>query len=201
MKAELALDKLVEGNKRFVEATAGDGEIITSVSCPDKETQKPFAVILGCADSRVPAEIVFNCGVGDLFVVRVAGNTVAPSQIGSIEIGCQYFGAELIVVLGHTGCGAIKVTVDTLLDGTPRESSNIAAIVESVSPAVQGLVDNKMYDDRDHLCKIATHANIKQSVERLSQQSDILRDLIASSKLKIVGAEYSLETGVVQFLD
>ena len=201
MKAEQALLKLIEGNKRFVEATSGDGEVVTDISCVDQETQKPFAVILGCADSRVPPELVFNCGVGDLFVVRVAGNTVAPSQLGSIEIGCEYFGAELIVVLGHTGCGAVKVTIDSLLEDAPRDSNNIAAIVDSVSPAVQELVNEKVYDDRDHLIEIAIHANIKQSVHGLSQHSEILRNLVADSKLKIVGAEYSIKTGIVQFLD
>lgn len=200
MKAEQALLKLIEGNRRFVEATNGGGEVVTDISCVDKEVQKPFAVILGCSDSRVPAELVFNCGVGDLFVVRVAGNTIAPSQIGSIEIGCQYFGAQLVVVLGHTGCGAIAATIDTLLDGKPRESRGIDAIVDTVSPAINELLNVKTYNDRDYLFEIATRANIKQSVDGLSNQSEILSDLMANSKLKIVGAEYSIETGVVEFL-
>ena len=201
MNAEQALKKLIDGNKRYVEATAGEGEIATNVGGANIETQKPFAVILGCADSRVPAEIIFNCGVGDLFVVRVAGNTIAPSQIGSIELGCQYFGAELVVVLGHTGCGAVEVTIESLLEGTPRESSNIEAIVDRVSPAVQELVNQNNYRDRDHLSEIAIHANVRQSVQGLTQQSEILSNLVAQSKLKIVGAEYSIETGIVHFLD
>lgn len=201
MKATQALEKLIEGNERFVTATSGGGEIISQVTLGDTTTQNPFAIILGCSDSRVPAELVFHVGLGDLFVIRVAGNIVAPSQIGSIEFACQQFGTELVVVLGHTHCGAIKATVDALLGDPDSMSSNLAAIVDRVTPAVHEIVNDNIHTDHDHLLHIASHANIRQSVKGLQLRSRIIRDLIKHDNLKIVGAEYSIETGVVSFLD
>jgi len=201
MKAEQALQKLIEGNQRFVSATSNGGEIITKACRGDSSSQSPFAVILGCSDSRVPAELVFYRGLGDLFVIRVAGNIVAPSQIGSVEFACQKFGTELVVVLGHTNCGAINATVDALLSGSDTMSNNLAAIVDSVTPAVHQIVSDNAHSDHQQLLQDATHANIRQSVQGLQLHSRIIRDLVKNNKLTIIGAEYSIETGIVDFLD
>ena len=161
--------------------------------------QAPFAIILGCSDSRVPAELVFDQGVGDLFVIRVAGNIVAPSQIGSIEFACQQFGTQLVVVMGHSRCGAISATVDALTGDPDQISSNLAAIVDRVTPAVYRVVADGVGQDRDKLLYDAMRANIKYSTKQLQCRSRILNDLINKKQLVIVGAEYSIETGKVEF--
>lgn len=200
MNAELALQKLKSGNQKFVKATAQGAELSTSLRQLDPaEGQKPFAVVLGCSDSRVPAELVFHCGLGDLFVIRVAGNIVAPSQIGSIEFACQHFGTELVVVLGHSHCGAIKATVEALLNDPDEISPNVASIVDRVTPAVLPIVNKKGDSDRDELVHLAMRANVGQSVNGLQTRSMALRSLVKRGKLKIIGAEYSIETGEVEF--
>lgn len=200
MKADQAIKALVEGNKRFVDAKANDGELSTQIGEVNTKSQSPFAIILGCSDSRAPLELIFNCGVGDLFVVRVAGNIASASQIGSIEFACQHFNTELVVVLGHTHCGAVEATLNSLHSGAQNISNNIADIVNIITPAVSGVV-NGSSDDRDHLLRQATHANVQQSVDNLSLNSSVIRELISNNKLKIIGAVYSIESGDVQFLD
>jgi carbonic anhydrase len=200
MKAEDALEKLKAGNQQFVQATSRGDELRTTINREDMiKSQKPFAIILGCSDSRVPAELVFYQGLGDLFVIRVAGNIVAPSQIGSIEFACQQFGTQLVVVLGHTHCGAIQATVDSLIGDPDQLSPNLAAIVDRVTPAVIPIVSGHEDEDIQELMHKSMHANVEQSVSMLQVRSRILRGLIRQGQLKIVGAEYSVESGVVDF--
>ena len=202
MNAEDALKKLKQGNLRFVETCQDDGQLITLVDLNNMASaQNPFAVVLGCSDSRVPAELIFHQSLSDLFVIRVAGNIVAPSQIGSVEYACQHLGVQLVVVLGHTQCGAIGATVDSLLGDTDPLSPNIAAIVDRMTPAVQPLI--KEYDqvDKNKLLHQAGRANVQQSVQSLYKSSAIIENLVDAGNLKIVGAECSLETGVVKFYD
>ena len=202
MDPDKALELLKEGNKQYIEGTINDAEInINTRRKSIEEGQSPFAVILGCSDSRVPAELVFNQGLGDLFVVRVAGNIIAASQIGSIEFACQNFGSRLIVVLGHSHCGAIKATVDSLLNTPGDISPNIASIVEELLPAVRPVVEERKSDNTDQLVHQAMRANIEQSVNGLETRSTVLSDMVNSKQIKIVGAEYCLETGVVDFYD
>jgi len=202
MNPDLALQKLKDGNALFAEAMATGEGFNTNISKSNFTLkQKPFAIILGCSDSRVPAEMVFRQGLGDLFVIRVAGNVVAPSQIGSVEFACQQFGTELVVVLGHQHCGAISATVDSLLGDPNALSPNVAAIVDRVTPAVHSIVEENQSSDREELLHKAMRANVEQSVNGLQMRSRIIRGLIGQGRLKVVGAEYSLESGVVKFFD
>lgn len=195
-----ALARLKAGNARFVE----NQHHRSSDSHPEKRDalvggQEPFAIILGCSDSRVPAEIVFDQGLGDLFVIRVAGNIVAPSQIGSVEFAAETFGTKLVVVMGHTKCGAIAATVDELQRDSAHRSVNLRAIVNRIRPSVESLLALK--PEREALIKHATHANIRASVNQLQHGSEILESLVEQKKLLIVGAEYAIETGIVTFFD
>jgi len=161
---------------------------------------RPFAIILGCSDSRVPAEIVFDQGLGDLFVIRVAGNIVAPSQVGSVEFAAERYETRLVVVLGHTQCGAILATLEELRQPT-EQSRNLLAIVDRIRPSVQGLLHTSLKDDPDALVREAVRANIRASADHLRHGSALLEQLIRDRGLLVVGAEYSLETGVVDFFD
>ena len=201
MKALNILESLKAGNQRFID---GDSKIQALASPKRREAvadrQKPIAVILGCSDSRVPAEIVFDQGLGDLFVIRVAGNIVAPSQIGSIEIAIEQFGVELVVVLGHSNCGAVEVTIEDLLDLSESNSEYLEGIVSRIRPALKPLIEDHVKNDGS-LKNRAVKANINASVRQLERGSEILARLVATEKLMIVGAEYSLDTGLVSFLD
>jgi carbonic anhydrase len=163
------------------------------------QDQEPFAIILGCSDSRVPAEIVFDQGLGDLFVIRVAGNIVAPSQIGSVEFAAAQFGTRLVVVMGHTRCGAILATLDQLQQPEDSQSPNLRSIVDRVRPSVEPLLRTDLRHDRDALVRRAVRANVDHSVNQLRHGSLILERMIDNGELRIVGAEYSLETGEVVF--
>jgi carbonic anhydrase len=163
--------------------------------------QQPFAIILGCSDSRVPAEFVFDQGLGDLFVIRVAGNIVAPSQVGSVEFAAARYGSRLVVVLGHSQCGAILATLDELQKPTTDQSPNLRAIVDRVRPSVEGLLATEIRHDMNALVKQAVCANIRASVDHLRHGSQVLEQLIQDEGLLVVGAEYSLETGVVDFFE
>jgi carbonic anhydrase len=156
---------------------------------------------LGCSDSRVPAEIVFDQGLGDLFVIRVAGNIVAPSQVGSVEFAAERFGTRLVVVLGHSQCGAILATLEELQRPTDRQSSNLRSIVNRVRPSVEALLATDLANDLDELVKQAVRANVRASTNHLRSGSQILENMIENQGLLVVGAEYSLETGVVDFFD
>jgi carbonic anhydrase len=197
-----ALQRLQEGNRRFVAGDAGQGGTLTRARRSELVAgQKPFAVILGCSDSRVPAEIVFDQGLGDLFVIRVAGNIVAPSQVGSVEFAVERFGTPLVVVLGHSQCGAIVATVEALERPSETRSLNMGSIVERIRPSVEILLDTSLRNDHDALVHHAVRANIRTSAHHLRHGSQIIEDLIRKKQLLVVGAEYSLETGVVEFFD
>lgn len=169
---------------------------------PDLVTaQQPFAIVLGCSDSRVPAELVLGQGFGDLFVIRVAGNIVAPSQIGSVEFAAERFGTRLVVVLGHSQCGAVAATVEELLRPRQSQSPNLLSIVDRVRFAVEPLLATELRSDADALVRQAVRANVSVSANRLRHGSKILKRLIANDGLTVVGAEYSLESGVVEYFD
>jgi len=197
-----ALKRLREGNLRFAASLRGSDAPQVVARRPELVMdQEPVAIILGCSDARVPAEIVFDQGLGDLFVIRVAGNIVAPSQVGSVEFAAARFGTRLVVVLGHSGCGAILATLEELQRPTENQSRNLQSIVDRVRPSVEALLMTDLRRDLDALVKQAVRANIRASVNHLRHGSQVLEQLIQDEGLRVVGAEYSLETGVVQFLD
>jgi carbonic anhydrase len=200
--AREALKRLREGNLRFSSSVRGSGDFLTQSSRPElTNNQQPFAIILGCSDSRVPAEIVFDQGLGTLFVIRVAGNIVAPSQVGSVEFAAARFGTRLVVVLGHSECGAIVATLEELQRPTETQSLNLASIVDRVRPSVEGLLETDLRHDLDALVKQAVRLNIRASANHLRHGSQVLEQLIQNDGLVVVGAEYSLQTGVVEFFD
>ena len=197
-----ALELLQEGNRRFTSDTSSrDGFSSRLRRIETASGQQPFAAILGCSDSRVPVEIVFDQGLGDLFVIRVAGNIVAPSQIGSVEFAAEEFGPRLVVVLGHTQCGAIRTTLEQLQRPKENQSHNLHSIVDLIRPSVEGLLATPLRHDLDALAREAVRANIRASVRHLHHGSDIIEQLIQKAGLMVVGAEYSLETGVVDFFE
>jgi len=200
--AHEALQRLRDGNRRFTsnvrsrDSLAGEARRVEVAA-----GQEPFAIILGCSDSRVPAEIVFDQGLGDLFVIRVAGNIVAPSQIGSVEFAADRYGTRLVVVLGHSQCGAILATIEELTRPTVNQSRNLHSIVDRVRPAVEPLLRTELRRDPEALVRNAVRANVRISAGHLRHGSGILEHLIEKDGLAVVGAEYSLETGVVDFFD
>ncbi len=197
-----ALHRLREGNLRFVSNIRGSDAFVSHTRRVELSAgQQPFAIILGCSDSRVPAEIVFDQGLGDLFVIRVAGNIVAPSQVGSVEFAAARYGTRLVVVLGHSQCGAILATIEELRMPTERQSHNLHAIVDRVRPSVEGLLARASGQDTERLVQQAVRANIRASVHHLRHGSSVLEQLIRDEGVLVVGAEYSLETGVVEFFD
>jgi len=191
-----ALERLREGNRRFVAGTSNIDEALSSARRAELVGgQSPFAVILACSDSRVPVELIFDQGLGDLFVIRVAGNIVAPSQIGSVEFAAAQLGTRLVIVLGHSNCGAVEATLKELAQDQQQRSPNLRAIVDRIRPAVESLMsdDVSLHD--------AVAANVRQSVSQLQHGSQILEEMIETDELAIVGAEYSIESGEVTFLD
>lgn len=202
IKAQDALTRLRDGNRRFVSGMRNQrSQPIQSRREEIAEGQEPFAIILGCSDSRVPAELVFDQGLGDLFVIRVAGNIVAPSQIGSVEFSAAKFHTRLVVVLGHSQCGAVLATLDELQQPAEHQSHNIQSIVDRIRPSVEPLLGSDSPLGSQLLVERAVRANVEYSVSQLRHGSRILEDLIDNDGLVIVGAEYSLETGEVEFLD
>lgn len=197
-----ALERLRAGNQRFV-ANVRSLEALTSHTRRAElaKGQQPFAIILGCSDSRVPAEIVFDQGLGDLFVIRVAGNVVAASQVGSVEFAAAKFGTRLVVVLGHTQCGAITATVEELMRPSTTQSQNIKSIVDRILPSVATLMETELRHDARALIAAAVRANVRAAANQLRHGSPILENLIERDGLLVVGAEYSLETGIVDFFD
>jgi len=196
-----ALERLRQGNRRFVSESSRDGTDANRRRRELVDRQEPLAIILGCSDSRVPAEIVFDQGLGDLFVIRVAGNIIASSLVGSVEFAAEQFGTRLVVVLGHSGCGAVQATLEDLERPKGSRSPNIRSIVERIEPSVEALLETELRNDRDKLLKKAVRANIRASANQLRHGSSILEKLIEQNGLLVVGAEYSLETGVVDFFD
>jgi carbonic anhydrase len=200
--AREALQRLREGNRRFAAGAPGHGAL-SHVERRNELTagQEPFAIVLGCSDSRVPAEIVFDQGLGDLFVIRVAGNVVASSQVGSVEFAASRFRTRLVVVLGHSQCGAIAATLEELRQPGTARSRGLRSIVDRVRPSVEALLATDLRHDPEALVRLAVRANIHASVDHLRHGSDVLEQLIEHEGLCVVGAEYSLESGVVEFLD
>ncbi|GGI54245.1 carbonic anhydrase [Oxalicibacterium solurbis] len=200
--AKEALDRLREGNLRFVadKSNAGDASLATRRR-EIADGQQPFAIILGCSDSRVPAEMVFDQGLGDLFVIRVAGNIVAPSQVGSVEFAAERYNTKLVVVLGHSQCGAILATLEALKSPGEGTSRNLQSIVDRIRPSVETLLDSGIRHDHDALVHQSVRANIRASCNHLRHGSELLEKLIQNHGLRVVGAEYSLETGAVEFFD
>ncbi|NUQ64049.1 MAG: carbonic anhydrase [Pirellulales bacterium] len=197
-----ALERLKEGNRRFVSGVLSLETLMKQMRRSEVlEGQEPFAVILGCSDSRVPVEIVFDQGLGDLFVIRIAGNIVAPSQVGSIEFASQRYGARLVVVLGHTRCGAVRATLEELQQPSSQQSRNLSSIVGRIRPSIEGLLATELSHDQEALMRQAVRANVRVSANYLRHGSEVLERLIAREGLLVVGAEYSLETGVVDFFD
>jgi carbonic anhydrase len=203
-----ALEELRAGNRRFVGKLGLGSESglgATAARARRSELplgrQEPLAIVLGCSDARVPAEIVFDQGLGDLFVIRVAGNIVAPSQVGSVEFAASAFGTRLVVVLGHSNCGAVHATLEQLARPSREQSRNLRSIVDRIRPAVQGLLERVPLHDPQTLEQQAVRANIRMSATHLRHGSEVLEQLIANDGLRVVGAEYSLETGVVDFFD
>jgi carbonic anhydrase len=200
--AREALQRLRDGNARFVSNVRGaDAWVSDRRRAELAAGQEPVAIILGCSDSRVPAEIVFDQGLGDLFVIRVAGNIVAPSQVGSVEFAASRYNTRLVVVLGHSQCGAILATVEELRMPTENQSRNLHAIVDRVRPSVVSLLHTELAKDPDALVREAVRANIRASVNHLRHGSEVLEELIQTNGLLVVGAEYSLESGVVEFFE
>jgi len=198
-----ALQQLREGNQRFAANLRSLEPLFSHAKRAELVAgQEPFAIILGCSDSRVPAEIVFDQGLGDLFVIRVAGNIVAPSQVGSVEFAVSRYGTRLVVVLGHSQCNAIMATIDYLTtQGDNSASKNMKSIVERVKPSVESLIHTELRDHQEKLVKEAVRANVRASANHLRHGSQIIESLIETDGLLVVGAEYSLETGVVDFFD
>ena len=202
ISAREALDRLREGNRRFVAETRSRQTVTSQARRLELAPgQEPFASILGCSDSRVPAEIVFEQGLGDLFVIRVAGNIVAPSQVGSVEFAASRFGVRLVVVLGHSSCGAILATLEELGRPSGDQSKNLRSIVDRIRPSVEALLATELGLHTEALVEQAVRANIRASADHLRHGSEVLEQLIQNDGLVVVGAEYSLETGVVDFFD
>ena len=202
ISAPAALNRLQQGNLRFVSEGRGSSTLTSETRRAIVAAgQEPFAIILGCSDSRVPAELVFDQGLGDLFVIRVAGNIVAPSQIGSVEFAAERFHTRLVVVLGHSMCGAILATLEELTNPREDQSPNLRSIVGRISPSIEGLMTPELQSDPEELIHQAVRSNIRASVDHLRHGSEILEQLIQHDGLLIVGAQYSLETGIVEFFD
>ena len=202
LTAEEVLERLKNGNQRFVQGQTNHQRLLSHQERAQMaETQEPFAIILGCSDSRVPAEMVFDQGLGDLFVIRVAGNIVAPSQVGSVEFAVDSFACPVVVVLGHTHCGAIESTIEVLANPDQPPSANLMSIVNRVRPSVEILMHTELKDDLKKLSAHAVRSNVFASVNQLRHGSTVLENLIEKGKMIVVGAEYSLETGEVTFFD
>ena len=199
--AREALERLRDGNRRFAADLRNDTLASQARRSELTAGQEPFAIILGCSDSRVPAEIVFDQGLGDLFVIRVAGNIVAPSQIGSVEYAAERFGTRLVVVLGHSQCGAVQATLEELTRPREKQSRNLASIVDRIRPSVEPLLAIGREREPDALIEQAIRSNVRVSANHLRHGSEVLEELIQTHELLVVGAEYSLETGVVDFFD
>jgi carbonic anhydrase len=200
LSAREAIARLVEGNRRYLQNVRSVDSML-SHSRRDTQTQRPFATILGCSDSRAPAEIVFDQGLGDLFVIRVAGNIVAPSQVGSVEFASEHFGTRLVVVMGHSSCGAIDAALEAIVNRHGPKSRNLMSIVDRVRPSIESLVSTELANDPVRLRREAMRANVRASVNHLRHGSEILEKMADSDGLVVVGTELDLTTGEVNFFD
>ena len=196
-----ALARLREGNRRFTTNVRSLDSLLGHTRRGELDKQTPCAIVLGCSDSRAPAEIVFDQGLGDLFVIRVAGNIVAPSQVGSVEFAAEQFGTRLVVVMGHTRCGAILATLEYVENPGGTSSRNVRSIVERVRPSIEPLMKTELARDRAALLREGTRANVRVAADHLRHGSELLEQLIQEDGLLVVGAEYNLDTGEVDFFD
>ena len=199
---EDALLRLQEGNARFVSGDIASGPQHYRVSREQiVADQHPYAIVIGCSDSRVPVEIVFDQGLGDLFVIRIAGNVISKTQLGSIEFAALNFGARLVVVLGHTGCGAVTAAYAAVEGGEEQESENFRVLLDQIRPAVKRAIE------RDGSCAFPAlidrvgRENVRLAVDEIRNSSGIIRRLVDDEGLLVVGAEYSLATGAVAFFN
>lgn len=200
--ADQALERLKRGNVRFATGASRRGSLDPRVQREATvDGQHPIAAVLGCSDSRVPVDMVFDQDLGDLFVIRVAGNIAAPSQIGSMEFAAAKFGTRLVVVLGHTRCGAVKAAVEELRKPLADPSPNLRAIMDRIQPAVRELVTAKPGANIDDLVEQAVKVNVQRAAQDLRGSSSVIEKLIEEQGLRIVGATYALETGYVEFFD
>ena len=197
-----ALARLLEGNARFASNVRSIDSLVSHLRRAELAAgQRPFAVIVGCSDSRAPAEIVFDQGLGDLFVIRVAGPIIEPSQIGSVEFACSRFGTPLVLVLGHTRCGAIQATIDEILVPAEGQSRHVLSVVNRIRPAIAQLVQEHRDDPSANLTDVAVQANVRSCISELLAGSEIIAGLVEQGKVKVIGAEYHLEHGRVEVLD
>ncbi len=200
ISADEALKRLREGNRRFVSGVRSDDTRPSPARRSELVAgQEPFAIVLGCSDSRVPVELIFDQGLGDIFTIRVAGNIVAPSQLGSIEFAADELGAPLVVVLGHSKCGAVSATVEEMMRPTGQGSPSLRSLLDRIRPSVESLLTPALRGDKESLIREAVRENVRISVNRLREESEILAELIKKGELLVVGAEYALETGIVEF--
>ena len=193
-----ALDRLIDGNLRYVQNVRSVDSML-SHSHRDLQTQRPHTIVLGCSDSRAPAEVVFDQGLGDLFVIRVAGNVVASSQVGSVEFAAERFGTRLVVVMGHTGCGAIDATIEAITSQADPASRGLMSIVDRVRPSIESLAATNLASDPERLRREAIRANVRVSVNQLRHSSQILERMVERGDLAVVGAELDVATGAVAF--
>jgi carbonic anhydrase len=200
LSAREALGRLIEGNRRYMQNVRSVDSML-SHSRRDLSSQRPIAIVLGCSDSRAPAEVVFDQGLGDLFVIRVAGNIVAPSQVGSVEFAADRFGTRLVVVMGHSGCGAIDAAIEALTNKSAPASRNLLSIVDRVRGSIASLMATELVNDRERLRREAVRANVRASVSHLRHSSTIIERLVLEDGLVVVGAELDLATGEVGFFD
>ena len=205
--ARAALEALRAGNRRFVSKLGLEsGAPLEAGAVPPARRelpseQEPLAIVLGCSDARVPAEIVFDQGLGDLFVIRVAGNIVAPSQIGSVEFAASAFGTRLVVVLGHSSCGAVRATLEQLARPSREQSRNLRSIVDRIRPSVASLLAAGLGANPEALLHESVRANVRACANQLRHGSELIERLCEADGLLIVGAEYSLASGVVDVFD
>lgn len=201
LSAKEALARLRDGNRRFGSNVRSVDSLLSQTRRAELVlSQQPFATVLGCSDARAPAEILFDVGLGELFVIRVAGNVVAPSQVGSVEFAATRYGTNLVVVMGHTGCGAIQATIDAIEHGGEVESRGLLDIVDRVRPAILSVVEAGNEHDLEALARRAVRANVRMAVDHLRHGSRIIERL-SEEGLVVVGAEYDLETGLVDFFE
>jgi carbonic anhydrase len=199
--AREALTRLRDGNLRYVQNVRSVDSMLSHSRRADLRVQSPCAIVLGCSDSRAPAEIVFDQGLGDLFVIRVAGNIVAPSQVGSVEFAAERFGTRLVVVMGHTQCGVIDAAIEAVTSAAGPASHNILSIVNRVRPGIEALVSTDLARDPERLRREAMRANVRASVNHLRHGSEVIERLTEKGGLAVVGAELDLATGEVTFFD
>lgn len=197
-----ALEKLQKGNERYSQGLISVHSMVTPAKLREfaERGQSPFAVILTCSDSRVPAETVFDCGLGELFVIRVAGNIVVPTTMATVEFAVASFGTPLCVVMGHTGCGAVSAAVDAECDGARAPTAAIQDLVNQVRPAVKECEPNAQTPRKDLITQ-ATVVNVRRNRALIAQESQLLREKARAGEFLVVGAVYDLATGCVTFLE